>query len=286
MENYRFAFLSEKELPELHQTFLKAFADYYVPIQLTWEQFEAKIKREGVEPTFCAAAFHGDEMAGFILTGLGEWLRRPTAYNGGTGVVPEHRGQNLSQRLYEFMLPKLRESGMEQCLLEVLQQNEPAKKVYTTTGFRTTRVLDCFRTPKADVLLRNTAADVTVEKALKPDWATYTSFWDIQPSWQNTVTALRRCPAEKVVLEARLEDELVGYIIFYPSNGAVAQLAVDPTHRAKGIGTLLLQEALQLIKAPAVMLINVDEAGASIISFLERRHFKCVLVQEEMLLTL
>jgi ribosomal protein S18 acetylase RimI-like enzyme len=284
MNDFRFAFLSEKELPVLHQTFLKAFADYLVPIQLTEEQLRIKIKRENIELTFCAAAYAGEEMAGFILTGLGEWNGKPTAYNAGTGVIPAYRGHHLSARLYKFLLRKLSESGIEQCLLEVIQENKPAIAVYENTGFEITRVLDCFRAMKQDILLHtDTPEDITIAQPAKPDWEKYRTFGEIAPLWQSTEAAFKRYPDTKVVLEAQNEEgEIAGYVAFFPKTGALVQMAVNPDYRNRGIGSALLRKVVQQTEARAVMLINVDTAGKEFIRFLERRNFTRMLVQHEM----
>lgn len=286
MPDFRFRFLLEKDLPELHDTFLQSFADYLVPIQLNADQLKTKIKREGVAPSFCAAAYAGTEMAGFILTGLGEWHGAPTAYNAGTGVLPQFRGYNLTQQLYAFMLPKLQESGVEQCLLEVIQENAPALRAYKSVGFKVTRTLDLFRAQKNALLLEvEHPANITLAATTKPDWKTYGCFRDAEPSWQNTAEAIRKCPDEKVMLEARDEDQdVVGYIIFFPHTGSVAQFAVDRRSRDKGVGSALLREAVQLTTAPSLMFVNVDTAATSLISYLKRRHFSHVLRQYEMLL--
>ncbi|MHC2991556.1 acetyltransferase, partial [Pontibacter sp. HJ8] len=51
---YTFTFLHEQAIPELYNSFMEAFSDYFVPLQLSREQFDVKLKREGVELTFCA----------------------------------------------------------------------------------------------------------------------------------------------------------------------------------------------------------------------------------------
>lgn len=286
MPDFRFSFLSEKDLPELHDTFLQSFADYLVPIQLNADQFKTKIKREGIAPSFCAAAYVGSEMVGFILTGLGEWHGVPTAYNAGTGVLPQFRGHNLTQQLYTYMLPKLQESGVEQCLLEVIQENAPALRAYKSVGFKVTRTLDLFRAQKNELLLEvEQPANITLTATTKPDWKIYDCFRDAEPSWQNTAEAIRKSPDEKVMLEARDEEQdIVGCIIFFPHTGSVAQFAVDGRSRGKGIGTALLREAVQLTTAPSLMFVNVDTTATSLISYLKRRHFSHVLRQYEMLL--
>lgn len=288
MSDFRFAFLSEKDVPKLHDAFLNAFSDYFVPLQLNREQFNTKMKRENVEPSLCAAAFHNDEIAGFILTGLGEWNGVQTAYNAGTGVRPAFRGNGLSGRLYDFMLPKLKQSGVKQCLLEVLQQNKTAYKIYEHTGFQAVRSLDSFRARREDITLHiEPSEDIIITSFQQPNWQAYSSLWDIKPSWQNTLAAFRRNPDPKIVLEAwNPKQELVGYIAFFPKNGSVAQFAVSRRYRGKGIGTALLREAIQLIEGPAVMFINVDVAGKNIIQYLEQCNFSRVLAQFEMLMPL
>lgn len=275
-------------MPLVHKTFLDAFADYVVPIQLTEEQFQAKIKREGIEPSFCVAAYAGDEMAGFILTGLGEWKGKPTAYNAGTGVKPAFRGQKLTQRLYAFMLPKLRESSIEQCLLEVIQDNKPALASYRRVGMHITRPLLCYRALKQDILLQPNLPDgVTLVPVSRPDWQLFKHLRDVEPSWQNNSIAIKRSVGEYVVVEAvNAERERIGVIAFFPKLGSVAQLAVDLNWRGQGVGAALLHEAIKQVHAPAIMFINVDETAQSMISFLERRHFKLILKQYEMLMEL
>ncbi|WP_242926808.1 GNAT family N-acetyltransferase [Pontibacter vulgaris] len=284
--NYDFKLLTAQDLPILHQTFLDAFADYLVPIQLNEAQFKAKLKREGVQTELCGGAFYKENLAGFILTGLGEWQGKYTAYNAGTGVVPQHRGHALTRRLYEFMLPAMQKAGVKQCLLEVIKQNVPALKVYQSLGFKITRTLDCFRSFKEELILHIPAAkSINIRQATQPNWPLYKSFWDITPTWQNTPEAITRSTDPKIILEAYDEfNQVTGYVVFYPHNGAIAQLAVSMNARGKGIGTALLREVARLAATPALMLINIDTAGEEFIKYLENRGLRRILMQYEMVL--
>lgn len=287
MPTFHFSLLTAKELPQLHDAFLKAFADYVVPIQLTDEQFRAKVIREGIEPSFCVAAYIGNEIAGFILTGLGEWGGKPTAYNAGTGVLPQYRGRKLTQQMYEVLLPKLRASGIEQCLLEVIQDNKAALQSYQAVGMHITRSLYCFRALKTELLLPPTqdSEPVEVVPADKADLKLFRCFRDVTPTWQNSFAAIKRSGEQCRVLEARnVSKEVVGYIAFFPKSGAVAQLAVDELWRGKGIGTALLCEAIRQVEAPAIMFINIESTAQGMISFLTRRHMQLILKQYEMLM--
>lgn len=288
MQNLHFTFLTEKNIPKLHATFLEAFSDYLVPIQLDTNQFRSKLKREGVELTFSAAAYSGDLMVGFILTGLGEWEGKPTAYNAGTGVIPTYRGNRITEQLYTFMQPKFKEAGIEQCLLEVITENAAAIKIYKRLGFSITRTFDCFRSLKKELLVQSkTPYAISFKTVLKPDWKSYGCFGDVKPGWQNTSWAITRSPNKKTIIEAYDEhQDLIGYTVFFPDNGAIAQLAVDSNARCKGIGTALLRQVCEHTDHKALMLLNIDTKANQMLTFLERKHFSKVLSQYEMLLPL
>jgi ribosomal protein S18 acetylase RimI-like enzyme len=59
------------------------------------------------------------------------------------------------------------------------------------------------------------------------------------------------------------------YAIVFPSNGDLAQLAVRPEARRRGLGTRLLRAAAELAGKP-LRIMNVDERNAGIAAFLER----------------
>lgn len=287
-DRYTFSFLREQDIPMLYDTFVAAFADYIVPIKITHKEFVMKFKREGIEATFCVGAFYGEQLVGFILTGLGEWRGKPTAYNAGTGVIPAHRGHQLTKQLYDFLFPKLRESGIEQCLLEVIDGNAAAFKVYQSIGFEVTRALDCFRSPVGELLLSSEEPMPAVElkQAAKPNWRAYTALYESRPSWQNTMEAFRRSPDEKLVIEAYSEELLIGYVAFFPRTGAIAQLAVQQGYRDQGIAKALVRETVKRTIAPALLFLNVDKSCSTLAAFLERIHLKRFLTQHEMLLSL
>lgn len=287
MPDFRFAFLTSQDLPLVREVFHKAFADYVVPVQLSEEQLQDKVEREGIAPNCCVGAFAGGEMVGFILTGLGEWQGKPTAYNAGTGVVPGFRGHGLTQQMYAFLLPKLREQGVEQCLLEVIQGNTPALKAYQQIGFKITRSLSCFRSMGDLLLEAKPPGGIVIAQAIQPDALLYTSFCEVEPTWQNSTEALHRSMNQAQTLEARDEHQgVVGYISFFQRNGAVAQLAVAAQWRNQGIATALLREAVKRVEVPSVMFLNIEDRAQRMISFLQNRRLRLLLKQYEMLLPL
>ena len=109
------------------------------------EQFEQRVKRDGVDLELSAGAFDGERMIGFYMNGRGIWQGKLTAYDAGTGVVPDHRRRGVAEELFEFMVPRLKEFGITQYLLEVMTSNERAVALYRKLGFEEVRTLAVLR---------------------------------------------------------------------------------------------------------------------------------------------
>lgn len=141
---------------------------------------------------------------------------------------------------------------------------------------------------KDDLLLAGDEPDgITITNTTKPDWKIYRHFWDVQPTWQNNCSAIAHSPDEKIILEARNEgDEVIGYAVFFPKIGSIAQLAVLPDKRGRGVGKALLKEVLTQTIAPALLVINVDSDAVDLKTFLKRRNFTRFLGQYEMVMPL
>jgi ribosomal protein S18 acetylase RimI-like enzyme len=114
-------------------------------MRISREQFEQRLERDGVRLEASAGAFDRSQMVGFYMNAFGEWQRKRTAYDAGTGVVPAYRRQGVAEELFAFMVPRLKEVSVEQYLLEVLTDNHRAVELYRKLGFAETRRLAVFR---------------------------------------------------------------------------------------------------------------------------------------------
>ena len=130
----------------MHRSFLEAFRDYAVPYSLTLDEFVRKMKHK-VHISFAHSygAFSNEKLVAFIFHSLGPYEGLKMAYNGGTGVVPGHRGHHLPHRLYDHILPVMQRDGLERCVLEVLTENKTALSIYEKVGFRKTKEFLCFK---------------------------------------------------------------------------------------------------------------------------------------------
>ena len=270
--------LNSADLHPLYECFLEAFSDYQVDMQMSEAQFAQRLMRDGVDLEICAGAFDDERMIGFYINGRGLWQEKQTAYDAGTGVVPDHRRRGVAEELFEFLTPQLKELGIVQYLLEVLTSNERAVTLYRKVGFEEVRRLAVLRSSNglkaaADV------ADVSIRRLEEPDWPLFCAYWDGEPSWQNSIDAVARVKNHREIVGAFVGEQCVGYGIVYRPDGLLMQLAVSPAYRRRGIGRSILRA---LSGNEILKVNNVDEELKGTLAFFEACGFEIVLRQFEM----
>jgi len=281
----RFSFLNNTPVNTLHHAFLAAFADYQVDMQMSLEDFEFRLRRDGVDTSISVAAFDDDQLVGFCLNGSGTWQGEPTVYDAGTGVLPQHRGKGIAAEMFRFMNPQLKERGFSRYLLEVLTSNEPAVNLYRRLGFEETRRFAVFRTTNPLSFRANAVAETRHVEV--PDWKLYETFWTGYPSWQNSIEAVQRVVDTTTTIECHVGHRCVGYGVLSKTSGQLIQLAVDASYRRRGLASKLL-DALQdcVTSSVSIKVNNVDENLKDATAFFEAVGFRLVLEQYEMILNL
>lgn len=241
---------------EIAGTFNAAFSDYVVPLTLSEADVGSKIQLENIVLRCSAGAFSDGKLVGFILIGTDGIV----AYNAGTGVLHGCRGQNLTRRMYDFLLPRLAEKGIAQHRLEVIVENLKAIRVYEQIGFTTTRKVTCFKGKVAPARSHGAAIrPIEFSDITNPE-----RFWDFIPTYQNASDVVLRMPQLHRTFGAFDGDLLVGYIVFATASLRIKQFGVAENYRRKGIGQQLFEHVQQADWSKDVSLINVDDASGSI----------------------
>ncbi|MDE5706810.1 MAG: GNAT family N-acetyltransferase, partial [Alistipes sp.] len=207
----------------LFEAFSAAFADY----DRQWDagQLRAMLERRGFVPALSFAACDDTgRIAACTLNGIGSFNGKRTAYDTGTGTLKEYRGRGVAAEIFRHALPRLAQSGVEQYLLEVLQQNSAAVSVYRGLGFEVSREFDYFIRPNDGIAPRSTpsAPSLRIEPVAAAADGELLPFGDFRPSWQNSAESILRAAKQIAGYDLRCGERTIGRIFFEPASGDIA----------------------------------------------------------------
>ena len=282
MSEIEIRFLQGVDFSRIHQAFLKAFSDYIIPLQLNEDQFREMMTRRGANFDLSVGAFLDAELIAFNINAFDRFTGVPTVYDIVTGVIPSQRRKGIAGRLFEFSLPRLRQTNALRYLLEVISTNYPAIAIYERIGFRSIRTLQGFSRKLLAQSSKEPPPQLHLQE-IEMNWETAQTFWDWEPSWQNSMASIRRSRARKIAIGAFLGQNLAGYGIVYPDSGDIAQFSVHRSARRRGIGTHLIHALQEKMLTPsAARTVNVDASDAATLTFLKAIGFHPTLSQHEM----
>lgn len=252
--------LADTPFAQIHEAFLRAFADYAVPMRLSVRELEYMLERRGCDLSLSVGAFVDDRLVGFILNGIGPWVGELTAYDTGTGVERDYRGLGIASRLISELVPILREHDVAQYLLEVIQENTAAVRLYRKQGFEVCRRFSCYQSAVSDLRIAQDGGDsrLPILPVDAPNWDRFRSFWDFAPSWQNSVDSVLRKREHFTILGAFDGDRAVGYGIIEKHTGDIPQIGVERAYRRRGLGTGLVAGLLRSSGSDRVRMINAE----------------------------
>lgn len=268
----------------IYNAFTKAFEDYELPT-MSPEELNQMLSRRGFDAKLSLGAFVDGKLIAFTFNGIDKWDGKLTAYDTGTGTIKEFRGQGIARKIFNETVPVLKKHGITQYLLEVLQHNEKAVKLYSGVGFEVSRSFDYFVIDIKDIQWGNKKKldDLKINKIEMPTIDEIKSFWDFDPAWQNSCASIQRTPEEFEIFGAFLNDQLLAYVVSEIKSGDITQLAVRKNDRRKGIATALLHKITTIVPGDSIKLINVDCQIDSVQKFLESLGITVIGKQFEMI---
>ena len=276
--------LERTPLDEIVTVFNKAFSDYKIKVSFTEDSFKQKISLENISLNYSVGAFENGQLIGFVLNGFDYRDGKKSVYNAGTGVVPAFRGKGITEELYDYMFPLFQKQSLQQGILEVLENNTTAIHVYLKLGYQIKRDLTSF-TGVVHFNKLPTIKDVRASLLDTFDWNLITTFWNIQPSWQNSTNAIERSKDLFKFIGIFRNEHLIGYGIINPDNGKIAQFGVDRVFRKMGVGQFLFNCLAKVTKSK-LSVFNVDQSDTETIDFLTKVGMKPMIRQFEMTMDL
>jgi len=128
---------SNYPLPDLVDFLNQGFEGYFIPIQIEIVDFLNMLRKDGIDLTASRVLIKDDQPGGIALIARRGWTSRLAAM----GIAKKKRGMGAGSWFMEKLIEDARQRGEREMSLEVIEQNEPAVKLYQKSGFQTVRRL-------------------------------------------------------------------------------------------------------------------------------------------------
>jgi ribosomal protein S18 acetylase RimI-like enzyme len=119
----------------------QSFAGYFMDINFTPASTIQLVQRDGVDLNASQVVLYDGQAIGCALIARRGWTGRLAAM----GLASEHRGQGIGGWLLEQLLAQAQARRERAMVLEVIEQNEPAVRLYERAGFQRIRRLVGYR---------------------------------------------------------------------------------------------------------------------------------------------
>jgi len=124
-------------LPDLVKLLNQGFEGYFVPIRIEMTDFLTMLRKDGTDLTASQVLIVDDVPSGIALIARRGWTSRLAAM----GIAKERRGLGAGSWFMELLMEQARRRGEREMVLEVIEHNEVAVKLYQKAGFHIVRRL-------------------------------------------------------------------------------------------------------------------------------------------------
>lgn len=126
-------------LPDLVQFLNRGFEDYAVPIQFDAVMFANMQRKDDIDLSLSRVLTLDGQPCGIAL--VAPRPARRASRLAAMGIAREVRGKGAGTWLMEQLIGEARQRGEGEMVLEVIERNEPAVRLYRKYGFQTVRRL-------------------------------------------------------------------------------------------------------------------------------------------------
>ena len=99
--------LGHTDFNVIMECFLSSFEGYFVKMPTDYNYYKQRWKAAGVNFELSYGMFDDDKLVGFIIHAIDERGGALTAFNTGTGVIPDYRGKRIVKSIYNYAIPEL-----------------------------------------------------------------------------------------------------------------------------------------------------------------------------------
>ncbi|MFP7735045.1 GNAT family N-acetyltransferase [Priestia aryabhattai] len=205
--------LSQCSFSDALQAFNKGFEDYYIPIELSLDQFIYRFSLDQLSVDHSFVAFYNETPAGIMLNGIKKVKGKKHAWNGGASVAFPYRKLGIGEALLKATLERYQQQGVVEASLEAFKVNEKAIHLYQKYGYEIVDTLlflkhrGSFRAP---LLKKKNQFTYSLKRRLAKDIQNL-SFYTYDVPWKNQFDCIQDGESF-IALNERNEE--IGYLLF------------------------------------------------------------------------
>ena len=211
--------LDNFSIPSIAECFIACFTDYYVPMPRDTAYYYHRWETTQIDFTQSYGCVVDGKLVACLLSVVRNQDGYITAYNAGTGVLPEYRSQGLVKRLYKHAIARFKLAGIARCELEVIQENHSAINLYSSLGFKKVADLRCY---SGSINIDDSHNSVAKEVSIS-ELRTLAEPYNQKYAWDNRLESIKHDPEYKCYSVLN-ERQSIGYFILKAESGYVAQL--------------------------------------------------------------
>ena len=251
-------------LPDLINFLNRGFEDYFVPIQFNMAAFLNMLRKDGIDLTISRVLSMDDQPSGIALIARRGTLRASRL--AAMGIAKETRGKGAGSWFMDELINEAHQRGDHEMVLEVIEQNEPAVKLYQKSGFQSVRRLIGFIRNEAEESERSDLHEIDLREMgrLISQYGLSDLPWQLsgESIAQMNPPARTYCKGQAYVVVSNLDAEHV----------VIWSLLVEPDVRRNSFGTDILRNIIanhpgKIWHVPAIL---PEELG----KFFERVNFE------------
>ncbi|NNK83731.1 MAG: GNAT family N-acetyltransferase [Flavobacteriaceae bacterium] len=204
---------------EIIDCFNISFDGYFVKMPIDASFYKNRWKVAKVDYNLSFGMFDNSQLVGFIINAIDFRNGKKIAFNTGTGVIPEYRGQKIVKAIYDYAIPILKDNKINSCSLEVITENTNAIKAYQRIGFDISKTYICFKNTFEEPF----ESDVNMTFINPEDFDWKFSTKEKLYSWDNQKEAVTR-NAKLSYYSFSKNKDIIGYAIVDKNSGYIAQI--------------------------------------------------------------
>ncbi len=250
--------LATAPLADIHTAFADAFSEYEVPMDISSAQLQEMLTVRSYAADLSLGYFADGVLAGFILIGTRIIGGQESYYDIATGVIRAFQSRGVGNELLQALIQQIEGSDTERFLLEVLQNNTAAQKLYQKNGFEITRRLNCYALPTVQApvtLAAQHQVDAIDFSAMVVNEVDYCTF---QPSWQNALASYDNAQDEHCLRTLSADGNLLAYGIVHKTRGRILQIGLHPGARTQPVLAEIVHLLAAATTAATLLYINVE----------------------------